>query len=210
MKKILLIDDHAVMREGLKQILEDEFHEAVFGEAGNAGEALDLLQQKDWDLVILDIVLPGRSGLDVLKEIRQHKPKVPILVYSMHTEEEFAIRALRSGASGYLSKTDVPELLLKAIGQLSHGRKYISESLAERLASELETPDDKPPHSRLSDREYQIMVMLASGKAVGAIADELSLSIKTISTYRTRILDKMNMKSTAEIIHYVIENKLLP
>lgn len=210
MKKILLIDDHAVMREGLKQILEDEFLEAVFGEAGNAGEALDLLQRREWDLVILDIVLPGRSGLDVLKEIHQNKPKLPILVYSMHTEEEFAIRALRSGASGYLSKTDVPEQLLKAIQQLSRGRKYISESLAERLASELDTKSDAPSHSKLSDREYQILLMLASGKTVSDIAGELSLSIKTISTYRSRILEKMRMKSTAELIHYVIEKKLLP
>ena len=209
MKKILLIDDHAVMREGLKQILEDEFQEVMFGEAANAGEALDLLQQRDWELVILDIVLPGRSGLEVLKEIRQSKPKLPILVYSMYTEEEFAIRALRSGASGYLSKTDVPEQLLKAIQHLSSGRRYISESLAERLASELDSADDKPAHSKLSDREYQIMLMLAAGKTVGDIAEQLALSVKTISTYRSRILEKMKMKSNAEIIHYVIENKLV-
>jgi two-component system invasion response regulator UvrY len=209
MKKILLVDDHAVMREGLKQILEDEFQEVTFGEAANAGEALDLVQQRDWELVILDIVLPGRSGLEVLKEIRQSKPELPILVYSMYTEEEFAIRALRSGASGYLSKTDVPEQLLKAIHHLSRGRRYISESLAERLASDLESADGKPAHSRLSDREYQIMLMLAAGKTVGDIAEELALSVKTISTYRSRILEKMKMKSNAEMIHYVIQNKLV-
>ncbi|MGA2624955.1 MAG: response regulator transcription factor [Bacteroidota bacterium] len=209
MRNILLIDDHAVMREGIKQILEDEFRKVTFGEAGNAGEALDLVSRQKWDVVILDIVLPGRSGFDVLKEIRRVNPKLPILVYSMHAEDEFAIRALRSGASGYLPKSDVPEQLVKAIRQLLEGRKYIGESLAERLASELDGQADKLPHSRLSNREYQIMLMLASGKTISQIAEEMSLSIKTISTYRTRMLEKMEMKSIAEVIHYVIERKLL-
>jgi two-component system, NarL family, invasion response regulator UvrY len=209
MKNILIIDGHAVVRQGLKQILEDEFLKVTFGEAGNAGEALDLLSQHKWDVVILDVSLPGRSGFDVLKEIKQRMSKLPVLVYSMHAEEEFAIRALRSGASGYLSKADVPEQFVKAIHQLLSGRKYVSESLAERLASELDTQTDKPIHEQLSNREYQIMLLLASGKTTTDIANDLSLSIKTISTYRTRILAKMKMKSNAEIIHYVIERKLL-
>jgi two-component system invasion response regulator UvrY len=208
MKNILLVDDHAVMREGIKQILEDELLKVTFGEAGSAAEALDLFSQRNWDAVILDIVLPGRSGLDVLKEIRQQKPELPILVYSMHAEEEFAVRALRSGASGYLSKADVPGQLVKAIQQLLAGRKYISEPVMEKIASELTVKTDQPLHTKLSNREYQTMLMIASGKTTSQIANELSLGISTISTYRARILEKMGMKSNADIIHYVIEYNL--
>jgi len=208
MKYILLVDDHAVMREGIKQILEDELLKVTFGEAGNAAEALDLFSQRNWDAVILDIVLPGRSGLDVLKEIRQQKPDLPILVYSMHAEEQFAVRALRSGAWGYLSKADVPGQLVKAINQLLTGHKYLSESVAERIASELDVQTDRPRHEKLSNREYQTMLMIASGKTTAQIAKDLSLGISTISTYRARILEKMRMKSNADIIHYVIEYSL--
>ncbi|MBI5021970.1 MAG: response regulator transcription factor [Ignavibacteriales bacterium] len=208
MRNILIIDDHAVVREGIKDILKEEILNPTFGEAGNSGEALDLIRQKEWDVVILDISLPGRSGLDLLQEIKQINPKLPVLVYSMHAEDEFAIRAIRSGASCFLSKSDVPEQLVKAIHQLISGRKYITEKLAERLASELDDWTEKPSHERLSNREYQIMIMLASGKPTGSIANELSLSAKTISTYRARILEKMKMKSNADIIHYVIEHKL--
>jgi two-component system invasion response regulator UvrY len=205
MKHILLVDDHAVMRGGIKQILEDELLNVTFGEAGNAAEALDLFSQRNWDAVILDIVLPGRSGLDVLKELRQQKPELPILVYSMHAEEQFAVRALRSGAWGYLSKADVPGQLVKAINQLLAGHKYLSESVAERIASELHVQTDRPRHEKLSNREYQTMLMIASGKTTTQIASDLSLGTSTISTYRARILEKMQMKSNADIIHYVME-----
>ncbi|MDI6767300.1 MAG: response regulator transcription factor [Bacteroidota bacterium] len=209
MKRILIIDDHAVVRGGLKQILLDEFPNTKFGEANNSGEALEFLNKEDWDVVILDISLPGRSGLDILKDTKQAKPKLPILVYSMHSEEEFAIRALKSGASGYMSKSELPDQLVKAIHQLLTGRKYISSSLAERLAVEIEKPSEKPLHEILSNREHQVMLMIASGNSPTQIAEELSLSIKTISSYRARILDKMRMKTNAEIIRYSIENKLI-
>jgi two-component system, NarL family, invasion response regulator UvrY len=208
MKNILLVDDHAVMREGIKQILEDELHTVTFGEAGSAAEALDLFSQRNWDAVILDIVLPGRSGFDVLKDIRQQKPDLPILVYSMHAEEQFAVRALRSGASGYLSKADVPGQLVKAIRLLLTGRKYLPESVVDRIASELNVKTDQPRHEKLSNREYQTMLLIASGKSTVQIANELSLGVSTISTYRARILEKMGMKSNADIIHYVIEYNL--
>ena len=208
MKNILLVDDHAVMREGIKQILEDELLSVTFGEAGNAAEALDLFPQRNWDVVILDIVLPGRSGFDVLKEIRQQKPNLPILVYSMHAEEQFAVRALRSGASGYLSKADVPGQLVKAIHQLLAGRKYLTETVMDKVASELNVQTDRPPHEKLSNREYQTMLMIASGNTTTQIARDLSLGISTISTYRARILEKMQMKSNADIIHYVMEYNL--
>jgi two-component system, NarL family, invasion response regulator UvrY len=208
MKNILLVDDHAVMREGIKQILEDELIKVKFGEAGNSAEALDLLSQDPWDAVILDIVLPGRSGLEVLQEIRQQKPDLPVLVYSMHAEEQFAVRALRSGAWGYLSKADVPAHLVKAIRQLLSGRKYLSESVVDKMASALDVHTEKPPHETLSNREFQTMLMIASGKTNAAIAEELSLGISTISTYRARILMKMGMKSNSDIIHYVIEHHL--
>ncbi len=208
MKRILIIDDHTVVREGLKQILRDEFPTAQFGEARDSGEALEFLTKENWDVVILDIFLPGRNGLDILKDIKQLKPKLPVLVHSMHSEEEFAIRALKTGASGYMSKAELPEQLIKAIHQILTGRKYISPSLAEQLAAEIEKPSDKPVHETLSNREHQIMLMIAGGKSPSQIAEELSLSIKTVSSYRARILDKMRMKTNAEIIRYSIENKL--
>ena len=209
MKRILIIDDHAVVREGLKQILRDEFPSTQFGEACDAGEALDLISKQDWDMIILDIFLPGRSGLEVLKDINQNKPKLPVLVHSMHSEEAFAIRAFKSGASGYMSKSELPEQLVKAVNQLLTGKKYISPSLAELLASEILTTTDKPLHSALSDREHQIMLMLASGKSASQIANALSLSNKTVSTYRTRVLKKMKMKTNADIIRYAIEHEMI-
>jgi two-component system, NarL family, invasion response regulator UvrY len=208
MKNILIVDDHSVMREGIKQILEDELINVTFGEAGNAAEALELISGKPWDAVILDIELPGRSGLDALKEIRQQKPEIPVLVYSMHAEEQFAVRALRSGAWGYLSKADVSGQLVVAIRQLLSGRKYLSESVVDKMATELDVLADKPLHETLSNREFQTLLMLASGKTTTAIAEELSLGISTISTYRARILEKMGMKSNSDIIHYVIEHHL--
>jgi DNA-binding NarL/FixJ family response regulator len=170
---------------------------------------LDKIGKDDLDLVVLDIAMPGRGGLDILKEIKSLKPKLPVLVLSMYPEEQYAVRVLKSGASGYLTKESAPVELVKAIRQISQGKKYISPSLAEKLAVDLEISPDRPPHETLSDREYQVMCMIASGKTLKEIADGLSLSIKTISTYRSRILEKMNMKTNAELTHYAIKNRLV-
>jgi two-component system invasion response regulator UvrY len=165
--------------------------------------------KNDLDLVVLDIAMPGRGGLDVLKEIKSQRPELPVLILSMYPEEQYAVRVLKSGASGYLTKESAPIELVKAIRQISQGKKYISPSLAEKLVVDLEVSPDRPPHETLSDREYQVMCMIALGKTLKEIADELSLSIKTISTYRSRILEKMNMKTNAELTHYTIKNRLV-
>jgi len=206
--RILLADDHPVVRQGLRRILADAFGNMVVGEAGNAQEALEQTRRHKWDVALLDISMPGRSGLEVLKEIKQEKPALPVLVLSIHAEDRYAIRALRAGAAGYLTKESVPERLVTAIKKVAGGGKYISESLAEKLAAGLTTNFEQSPHKMLSDREYEVMRMIASGKTVGAIARELSLSEKTISTFRARILQKMRMKSNAEIIYYGVRNDL--
>lgn len=209
MIKILVADDHTIVREGLKQIVGDVGDMVVADEAGNGQEALQKIREGDYDVILLDISMPGRSGLEVLKDIRAEKPKLPVLILSMHSEEQYAIRALRAGASGYLTKASAPDELIGAIRKVSRGRKYVTASLAEKLALELDVDADKPPHEMLSDREYQVMLMLASGKSVKEIADELCLSVKTISTYRSRILEKMNMKKNAELTLYAIQNHLV-
>jgi len=211
MIKILIADDHAVVRRGLKQILTEESDMAVFGEARNAREVLKNVREQDWDIVILDITMPGRSGLDVLKELKRVRPKLPVLVLSMHPEDQYAVRVLKAGAAGYMTKESAPKELVKAVRKVLGGGKYVSPSLAEKLAFDLETETDseKPLHETLSDREYQVMCMIASGKAVKGIAKELYLSVKTISTYRARILKKMKMKTSAELTHYAIKNRLV-
>ena len=206
--RILLADDHPVVRQGLRRILAEAFGNVVVGEAGNAQEALEQTRRHKWDVALLDITMPGRSGLEVLKEIKQEKPALPVLVLSIHAEDRYAIRALRAGAAGYLTKESVPERLVTAIKKIAGGGKYISESLAETLAAGLTTNFEQSPQEMLSDREYEVMRMIASGKTVGAIARELSLSEKTISTFRARILQKMRMKSNAEIIYYGVRNDL--
>ena len=208
MKSFLLGDDHAVVRSGLKQLLIDEFQHVNVGEAANANDVLSLARNQRWDIVILDINLPGRSGLDVLSELKKEPIKVPVLVLSMHPEDQFAIRALKAGASGYLTKESAPEELIKAVNKILAGGKYISDTLAEKLAIGLEAGSEKPPHELLSDREFQVLRMIGSGKTPSQIAEELHLSIKTISTFRARILEKMNMKTNAELIRYSIEKKL--
>src|ERR1051326_8683944 len=200
--KILLTDDHAVVRHGLKQILADEFKKATFGEARNAQEALNRIWKEKWDVVVLDITMPGRSGLEVLKEIKRSKPKLPVLVLSMHPEDQFAVRLLKAGAAGYLTKESAGEELAGAIKKVLSGGRYISPSLAERMASYLDIDVQKPPHERLSDREFLILRMIASGKQVSQIAKDLSLSVATVSTYRARILEKMDMKNNAELTRY--------
>jgi DNA-binding NarL/FixJ family response regulator len=206
--KILLADDHAVVRHGLKQILTDAFKRATYGEARNAQEALDLVWKQDWDVVVLDITMPGRSGLDVLREIKQSKPRLPVLVLSMHPENQFAVRVLKSGASGYMTKESAPEELVGAVKKVLAGGRYVSNSLAENLAASL-SASQKAPQEKLSNREFQVLRLIASGKMVTDIARELSLSVKTISTYRSRILDKMGMKNNAQLMHYAIQHRLV-
>jgi two-component system, NarL family, invasion response regulator UvrY len=206
--KILLADDHAVVRHGLKQILTDAFKRATYGEARNAQEALDLIWKQDWDVVVLDITMPGRSGLEVLREIKKSKPRTPVLVLSMHPENQFAVRVLKSGASGYMTKESAPEELVGAVRKVLAGGRYVSNALAESLAASLSV-NQKPPQEKLSDREFQVLRLIASGKMITDIGRELSLSVKTISTYRSRILEKMAMKNNAELMHYAIQHKLV-
>ena len=207
--RILLADDHAVVRHGLKQILADEFKKAAFGEARNASEALDLVWKEDWDVVVLDITMPGRSGLEVLREIKKSRPKLPVLVLSMHPENQFAVRVLKRGASGYMTKESAPEELVGAVKKVLAGGRYVSTSLAEKLATYLSSDTQKPPQELLSDREFQVLRLIASGKIVSEIAKELSLSVKTISTYRTRILEKMGLRNNAELMHYAMQHQLV-
>ncbi|OPY15474.1 MAG: Response regulator UvrY [Syntrophus sp. PtaU1.Bin005] len=209
MIRILVADDHTIVREGLKQIVGEVDDMTVADEAGNGQEALSKIREGDYDVVLLDISMPGQSGLEVLKDIRAEKPKLPVLILSMHSEEQYAVRALRAGASGYLTKASAPDELIGAIRKVSRGRKYVTASLAEKLALELGADTSKPPHEMLSDREYQVMLMLAAGKSVTEIADELCLSVKTISTYRSRVLEKMNMKKNAELTLYAVQNHLV-
>ncbi len=209
MIKIFIADDHAIVRKGLKQIVGDTSDMVIAGEAGNGHEALDKVLKNDYDVIVLDISMPGINGLDVLKQIKSQKPKLPILALTMHPEEQYAVRVLRAGASGYLTKESASDELITAIKRVSTGRKYVSSSLAEKLAFGLEVDSEKPLHENLSDREYQVMCMIASGKTVKEIAGELFLSAKTVSTYRTRILEKMNMKNNAELTHYAIKQGLV-
>ena len=209
MIRILIADDHIVVHRGLQQILGDEPDMSVMGEAHNAQEVLALVRKQDWDLVVLDISMPGRSGLDIIEELKQERPKLPVLILSMHPEDRYAVRALRAGAAGYLTKESAPEELVKAIRKVVTGRRYVSSSLAEKLACVLSTDTGGPLHETLSNREYQVLCMIGSGKSVGAIAAELSLSVKTISTYRARILEKMALKNNVELIHYAIQNRLV-
>lgn len=209
MLQILVADDHAVVREGVKQILADVSDMVVKGEAEDGPETLEKAARDNYDVILLDISMPGRNGLEILKEIKARLPKVPVLILSMHPEEQYAVRALRAGAAGYLTKASAPQELIGAIRKASRGGKYVTASLAEKLAFELDADTEKPPHEALSNREYQVMLMLASGKTVGEIAAELCLSVKTISTYRTRIMEKMGMKKNAELTLYAVKNQLV-
>lgn len=209
MLKILIVDDHAVVRAGLKQILAETPDLQVAGEAGTGREALEQALHGSFDLVLLDISMPDMNGLDVLKELRKENEELPILMLSMYPEEQYAIRALKAGARGYLTKESAPAELISAIRKVSQGGRYISLSLAENLAFYLGADSEKSPHQMLSDREYQVMLMIASGKTVTEIADELRLSVKTISTNRRRALQKMGMKNNAEFTYYAIKEGLV-
>jgi two-component system invasion response regulator UvrY len=208
MIKILIADDHAIVREGLKQIVAPYPDMRVEGEARNAQEAIELVKNDDWDVVVLDLNMPGRSGLELLKELKQERPKLAVLILSAHPEEQYGVRVLRAGAAGFMNKETAPAQLVGAIRKVVHGGKYVSQALAEKLAVQLDEHSQGPIHEILSDREYQILCMIASGKTVTEIGAELSLSVKTISTYRARVLEKLNMKSNAELTRYAIENGL--
>ena len=209
MIRILIADDHAIVRSGLKQLLSGEDGFVVAGEAANGLEAIKLIREQPFDMVLMDMSMPGRSGIELIKQIKSEKPKLAILVLSMHKEEQYAVRALKAGASGYLTKESAPDQLVAAIRKVASGGIYISSGVAERLALELGGNHDAAPHTLLSDREYQIFRMIVSGTAIGHIADELSLSVKTVSTHKTRILQKMKMNSSAELIHYAIRHHLV-
>jgi two-component system invasion response regulator UvrY len=209
MIRILVVDDHTVVREGIKQILAGQEDMFVEDEAESGQEALNKLTKKNYDLILLDISMPGRSGLEILEEIKLKQPKLPVLILSMHPEEQYAVRTLRAGAAGYLTKASAPQELISAIRKVARGGKYVTASLAEKLAFELDAGAEKPRHEKLSNREYQVMLMLASGQSVTEVAEELCLSAKTITTYRTRILEKMDMKKNAELTLYSIKNNLI-
>ncbi len=207
--RVLIADDHAVFRRGLRETLAEGFSRITFGEARTAQEALDHVRRQDWDVVILDISMPGKSGLDILDELKRLRPKLPILLLSMHPEEQFARRALKAGAAGYLTKDSVPEELKEAVRRVVVGGRYVSATLAEKLAVDLREGADRPIHELLSDREFQVLRMIASGKTVKQIAEEIALSVKTVSTYRARILEKTGMKTNAELIRYALQTQLV-
>ncbi len=209
MINVLFVEDHAIVREGLKQILADTTDIVVADEAGDGEEALAKVLKGNFDIAVLDISMPGRSGLEILKELKAIRPALPILILSMYPEELYAVRAFKSGASGYLSKESAPTELITAIRKVSSGGKYVSPSLAESLALNLSDDNSKPLHDKLSSREYQILCMIASGKTGKEIASELNLSAKTVSTYRARVLEKMGLHSNAELTHYALQNGLV-
>ena len=209
MIEILIADDHAIVREGLKQIVAETADIVVADEATSGHEVLEKVLKNEYDVVILDISMPGRGGVDILKQMRGQKPHLPILILSMHPEEHYAVRVLKAGAAGYLTKESAPDELLTAIRRVSSGRKYVSPSLAEQLAFDLERDAEKPRHETLSDREYQVMCLIGSGKRVQEIAEQLCLSVKTVRTYRSRILEKMKIKNNAELMHYAIKHGLV-
>ena len=209
MIRILIADDHPIFRQGLKQTILDQPNMIVSCEAQNSQEVLEFVRKYDFDIVVMDMTMPGRGGIDLVKELKREHPGLPVLVLSMHPENQYAVRALKAGAAGYMCKESAAYELADAIRKIIKGARYITPAVAELLTLYVETETEKPLHETLSDREYQVMLMIASGKQVGKIADELSLSVKTVDTYRARVLNKMGMKSNAELIHYAIKNNLI-
>lgn len=207
--KILLVDDHLVVRQGVKQILEDEFPKAQFAEAATVAEAIQLVRKSDWSIVLLDLSLPDRSGLDALVELKAVRPKIPVLVLSMHPEAEFALRVIKSGAAGYLTKQSAAEEMIAAVRKALEGGRYITAALAEQLAAAAVEGSPRPPHEELSEREFQTFQMLAAGQTVKEIAATLHLSGKTVSTYRARVLEKLKLKSTVELARYALKHGLV-
>lgn len=207
--RVFIADDHAIVREGLKQILAESPDIVVAGEAENGVDAVKRFPKSRCQVLLLDISMPDKSGIDVLKQIKKEQPEVAVLMLSMHREDQYAIRSLKAGAAGYMTKQSAPKELVTAIRQVATGQKYISPALAQELANQLGEPRENLPHETLSDREFQTLTMIASGLTVGAIAAELSLSVKTISEYRARLLAKMKLKNNAELTHYAIRNQLI-
>lgn len=209
MLRILIADDHSVVRKGLRQILLDEFPTAKIEEVPDAEGLIKKVMSDKWDVVVSDLSMPGRSGLDALQQIKLSFPQLPVLILSIHPEEQYALRALKSGASGYLSKDTAPDELVKAVQKVLLGKKYISQSIAEKLADNFSSDTTLNPHESLSDREFDVMKLLANGKSVSEIAEMLSLSVTTVSTYRARVMVKMNLKSNSDLTKYALENKLI-
>lgn len=208
MIRILIADDHAIIRSGLVRILGKNPEMKVVAEFGNGIDALNWLRKNDCDIALIDISMPNMNGIDLLKQLREEKPKLPVLIISIYAEDQYAVRLIKAGAAGYLTKGCAPAIVIDAVRQIAAGKKYISPSVAEMLANEFGSHDGKSPHETLSDREYQIFLLLAAAKTVSEIADALSLSAKTISTYRSRILEKMHLRNNAELMHYAIEKQL--
>jgi DNA-binding NarL/FixJ family response regulator len=209
MIRILIADDHAIVRRGLKQLILEEYSSAEIGEAGDAEELVKKVMLEKWDVVICDISMPGRSGIDALKQIRQAAPKLPVLIMSMYPEDQYAVRALKAGASGYLSKDLIHDELMMAIRAVLRGKKFITPAIAEKLAETFSAKSHETPHHLLSDREFDVLKLLATGKTITEIANQLSINSNTVSTYRSRILEKMNMHSNTELIRYALENNLI-
>lgn len=208
MIRVLIADDHAIVRQGLKQILSETDDLLIAGEADDGAEALQLARQIEWDVFLLDVSMPNRNGIDTLKQLKKEFPRLPVLILSMHPEEQYAVRALKAGASGYLTKQSAPDQLVTAIRQVANGRKYVSAAVALQLVEAISDTTEKPPHERITDREYQVLTLIASGKTLTQIADTLNLGVATVSTYRARLLEKMGLKSTAELIRYGLEHGL--
>jgi two-component system, NarL family, invasion response regulator UvrY len=207
--EVLVADDHAIIRDGLKKILADTDDLIVAGEASNGNMVMEKIRERDWDMIVLDLSMPGRNGIELIKLIKSERPKLPILIFSMHSEEQYAVRAIRAGASGYLSKEDDSDLFLPAIRKVANGGKYISPKVADLLAGSFSPDDHNHPHTALSNREYEIFVRIVRGISLTEIAKEFSLSIKTISTHKTHILTKMGFTSHVDLVRYAIEHKLL-
>lgn len=209
MLRILIADDHAIIRKGLKQILLEEYPGSFIDEVSDAESVFKKTLDEDWDIIICDLSMPGRSGLDIIHDIKRNFPRLPVLILSIHPEDQYAIRVLKAGASGYLSKETAPEELIYAVQKALQGRKYISESIAQKMAYDLEQDAAKMPHEILSDREFYVFKLISEGRSVSEIADSLSLSVTTVSTYRARVLLKMNKKNNAELTRYALENKII-
>ena len=209
MIRILIADDHSVVRQGLQQIVSERMNMTVAAEAASGQEALDLVRGNEFDVAIIDIAMPGRGGLDILRDLKAARPDMKVIVLSMYSEEQYAVRSLRDGASAYLTKTSAPDELVLAIETVAAGRRYITPSIADRLAGYIEDSTTRPVHELLSDREMQVLVLIGSGKTVSEIAEELTLSVKTVSTYRSRVLEKMALASNADLIRYAIHHRLV-